>query len=137
VPDDRLNAIVAYGNRADRQTIENLVKVLDTAEVPESMTADRMHFIPVKNTSAARIEEIMRTLFRSQVDAFGVEETTNSLVVMGSDPLAEEIGRVVKSLDEAAGSDPSRTVTIVPLRKASSERVQKALDIILKSRGTR
>jgi type II secretory pathway component GspD/PulD (secretin) len=133
VPDDRLNAIVAYATRADRATIESLIKVLDTSEVPESLAADRMHLIPIKNTSAARIEQILRDMFRNQVEALSVEATTNSLVVMASDPLVEEITRVVNTLDEAAGSDPSRNVTIVPLKKASSDRVQKALDVILKS----
>jgi hypothetical protein len=72
-------------------------------------------------------------MFKNQVEALSVEATTNSLVVMASDPLVEEITRVVNTLDEAAGSDPSRNVTIVPLKKASSERVQKALDVILKN----
>jgi len=132
VPDQRLNAIVAYAGRADRTTIEALIKILDSAEVPESLGADRLHLIPVKNTNAARIQLILRNLFQGHVDGFGVEETTNSVVVMASAALAEEITRVITTLDEAAGSESSRGVTIVPLRKASSERVEKALDIILK-----
>ena len=137
VPDDRLNAIVAYAGRADRAAIEALIKVLDTSEPPDSLAADRMHLIPVKNTDAARIEQILRDMFRNQVEALSVEATTNSLVVMASAPLVEEIKRVVNTLDEAAGSDPSRNVSIVPLKKASSERVQKALDVILKSTPSR
>jgi hypothetical protein len=133
VPDDRLNAVVAYASRADRAAIEALIKVLDTSEVPDSLAADRMHLIPVKNTDAARIEQILRDMFRNQVEALSVEATTNSLVVMASEPLVEEITRVVNTLDEAAGSDSSRNVSIVPLKKASSERVQKALDVILKN----
>jgi type II secretory pathway component GspD/PulD (secretin) len=93
-----------------------------------------MHLIPVKNTDAARMEQILQDLFKGQVEAMSVEPTTNSLVVMASRPLVEEITRVVRTLDEAAGSDTSRNVTIVPLKKASSDRVQKALEIILKSR---
>jgi len=132
VPDDRLNAIVAYAGRADRAAIEALIKVLDTSEPPDSLAADRMHLIPVKNTDASRIEQILRDMFRNQVEALSVETTTNSLVVMASAPLVEEIKRVVNTLDEAAGSDPSRSVSIIPLKKASSERVEKALDVILK-----
>lgn len=133
VPDERLNAIVAYAGRADRATIESLVKILDTAEVPESLSADRLHLIPVKNTSATKIERTLRDLFSAHAEAFSVEETTNSIVVMASDAMVEEITRVITTLDEAAGGDPARKVAIIPLQKASAERVEKALNVILKN----
>jgi len=133
VPDERLNAIVAYAGRADRATIESLVKILDTAEVPESLSADRLHLISVKNTSATKIERTLRDLFKAHAEAFSVEETTNSIVVMASDAMVEEITRVITTLDEAAGGDPARNVAIIPLQKASAERVEKALNVILKS----
>lgn len=133
VPDERLNAIVAYAGRADRATIESLVKILDTAEVPESLSADRLHLIRVENTSAAKIERTLRDLFKAHAEAFSVEETTNSIVVMASEAMVEEITRVITTLDEAAGGDPARKVAIIPLQKASAERVEKALNVILKS----
>jgi hypothetical protein len=133
VPDERLNAIVAYASRADRATIESLLKILDTSEVPESVSADRLHLIRVKNTSAARIERMLRDLFRNHADAFSVEEATNSVVVMASGQLVDEITRVITMLDEAAGGETSRNVAIIPLKKANAERVEKALDVILKS----
>lgn len=132
VPDERLNAIVAYANRTDRATIESLLKILDSAEVPEAMAAERLHLIPVKNTSASRMEAMLRSLFKDQVEAMSVEDVTNSVVVMGAAPLVEEIKAVVDVLDTAAGGESSRGVTIVPLRKTNAERVEKALDIILR-----
>jgi hypothetical protein len=39
---------------------------------------------------------------------------------------------VITTLDDAAGGDPARNVAIIPLQKASAERVEKALDVILK-----
>ena len=132
VPDDRLNAIVAYANRTDRTTIESLLKVLDTAEMPESLAADRLQLIPVKNADAQQIMRTLNTMFRSQVEAFSVEQTTNSVVVMAAPQTVEEIKRVVAILDEAAGGESSRTVEIVPLRKVKSTHVERALDVILK-----
>ncbi len=137
VPDDRLNALVVYASRSDRTAIEALIKVLDTPEPPDSLAADRMHLIPVKNTDAARMERILRDMFHNQLEALSVETTTNSLVVMASAPLVEEIKRVVNTLDGAAGSDPSRSVSIIPLKKANAERVERALDVILKSAPSR
>jgi len=134
VPDDRLNAIVAYANRTDRATIESLLKVLDTDEMPESLAADRLHLIPIKNTNAEKIVETLSTMFRSHVDSFSVEETTNSVVVVASPQTTEEVKRVADMLDEAAGKESARSVEIVPLRKTKSERVEQALEVLLKNR---
>ncbi len=133
VPDARLNAIVAYANRTDRNTIENLIKVLDTAEMPETLDADRLQLIPIKNTSAEKIVQSLKTMFKSYVDGFSVEETTNSVVVMAAPQTVEEIKRVANLLDEAAGGKASREVEIVPLRKLKSAQVEKALQTILKT----
>jgi type II secretory pathway component GspD/PulD (secretin) len=137
VPDDRLNAIVAYANRTDRTTIENLLKVLDTPDVPESFGADRMHLIAVKNADADTMVHTVQTLFRGQIDGISVEETTNSLIVMAGPSAAEEVQRVVEVLDRAAGSESSRSIHIVPLKKTSTERVEQALDIIFKQKPAR
>lgn len=132
VPDERLNAIVAYANRTDRLTIESLLKVLDTADMPEPLAADRLQLIPIKNAGAEKIMQSLMTMFRSHVDGFSVEETTNSVVVIAAPETVEEIKRVANILDEAAGSKASREVEIVPLRKIKSEQVERALEIILK-----
>jgi type II secretory pathway component GspD/PulD (secretin) len=154
VPDERMNAILVQANRTDRTTIENLLKVLDTDEVPASPDAQRPRIIPVHNTDAERVEEVVRDVFRSQL-AVGsrrqssdgssgrwmpqvtVDEVTNSLVVMAPAPLIDDITELVQSLDEAAANDPARTVTIIPLQKTNASRVQKALDEILRSGNSR
>ena len=137
VPDDRLNAIVAYANRTDRTTIESLLKVLDTDEMPESLAADRLQLIPIKNTGAEKIVETLSAMFRSHVDSFSVEETTNSVVVVASPQTVEEVKRVAATLDEAAGKESARSVEIVSLRKTKSERVEQALEVLLKNRPRR
>ncbi len=136
IPDDRLNALVVYTNRADRQTVENLVRMLDSPEVG-LVNASRVRMIPVKNTDAASIEGILRNVFKTHVDNFGVEPVTNSVVVMAPAKVSDEVARVVKTLDEAVGNDPSRKLRLVPLQKTNAPRVQDALNTILKTTTTR
>jgi type II secretory pathway component GspD/PulD (secretin) len=131
VADERLNAVVAYAPRSDRQTVEALIKVLDSNEVPEALGSERLTLIPVKNTDASRIVGVLKDLYKTQVEGFSVEEKTNSLVVTAPPALADEIRLVVERLDEAAGSEPSRGVRLVPLQKTSAARMQKALNLLL------
>ncbi len=130
VPDDRLNSLVVYATRTDRNTIEGLLKVLDSAEVPSSMASERLQLLPVKNASAAEMERMLQDLYGDQIESMSVEDRTNSLIVVTSPPVFEQLRRVVAMLDEAAGGESSRSVQIVRLQKASSERVEEALNII-------
>ena len=134
VPDERLNAVVVYANRTDRSTIEGLLKVLDSAEVPETLGSQRLTLIPIKNTNARYIARILQELYRTQSDAFSVEEATNSLVVMAQPALVEEIRQAAERLDEAAGSEAAQGTRIVPLQKTNSQRMQRALNILLHER---
>jgi type II secretory pathway component GspD/PulD (secretin) len=137
IPDERLNALVVYSNRSDRSTIENLIKMLDSAEVPDSLTSNRMRMIPVKNTSASRILQVLSSIYKAQVDSLGVDEMTNSIVVVAPATLAEEVTRSVTTMDKAAGGEPARQLKIIPLHKTNSARVQKALEMILRDTGRR
>ncbi len=65
VPDQRLNAIIVHGNRHDRDTIEELLQVLDAEDSPEMLSANRPRLILVKNTEASRIEEVIRSIYQS------------------------------------------------------------------------
>ena len=131
IPDERLNALIVHANRADKPTIENLVKMLDVASVPDQVAVTRMKIIPVKNTAAAGVAAVLGTVFKNFVDSIGVEENTNSLVVMGPTAMTEEISRFVTTLDTAAGGDPSKKVRLIPLQKTNVLRVQQALGSII------
>jgi type II secretory pathway component GspD/PulD (secretin) len=132
VPDERMNAIVAYGSRTDRAAIEGLLKVLDSAELPESQVAQRLQIIPLENAEAATILAHLKTLFPSQVDALSIEEATNSLIVVAPPQTRKEIERVVGVLDEAAGGDSGRVIEILPLSRIGSDRMDTILQAILK-----
>ena len=132
VPDDRLNALVVYANRTDRATIESLLRVLDSSEMPESLMSDRIQMLPVKNTNAVRMQRMLQDLYGTQLAPISVEEKTNSLIVMAAPATFAEIKRVVELLDSSAGGQSARTIEILRLHTASAERVEQALNIILR-----
>jgi type II secretory pathway component GspD/PulD (secretin) len=155
VADERLNTIMVQGSRVDRETIEGLIQVLDSGQ----SEANKPQIIPVINVEAEEVADVVRDVFRSQLTATStsrsstststsrssrrllpsvtVDAATNSLIVMAPAPLLEEIKELVNSLDQAAGENPARQVKIIPLTKASSTRVQEALDKILRSGSSR
>ena len=72
VPDERLNAIIVHANRADRATIRSLAEVLDTAEIPDSLAIKRPKLIPVKNTDAERIEDVLESVYKTHMSTQGM-----------------------------------------------------------------
>ncbi|MCY2992126.1 MAG: hypothetical protein NTY19_30235 [Planctomycetota bacterium] len=133
VPEERLNAIVAYASRTDRTTIENLVKVLDTADLPESLVAQRLQIIPIENADAEDVAENLRSLFKTHLDSLSVDESTNSLIALAPPTTMKELKQVVAMLDEAAGGGSGRTLELFQLQKTNSERMQELLQPFLKS----
>jgi type II secretory pathway component GspD/PulD (secretin) len=172
VPDERLNSILVYAGRSDQTVVENLVRILDSAEIPDSSALIRPKMIPIKNTRAQDIEEVLREIYRTQLTmgggrrqveiprgvstevasvlrqinaatsgpllTLGTDDLTNTLIVMAPADLAEEISDVVKQLDEAAlGENPARTLKIISLKKLNSDRLDEAIDMLLRRRSRR
>ena len=68
----------------------------------------------------------------------GTDELTNTLIVMAPTDLVEEITEVVKQLDEAAlGENPARSLKIISLKKLNSDRLDEALNMLLRRRSRR
>jgi len=80
---------------------------------------------------AAVIQQI-NTASGGPLMTLGVDDTTNSIVVMAPRPLVKEVGELVQELDEAALHDSSRGVKIVKLKNTSPQRVKEVLDTIIK-----
>jgi len=47
--------------------IESLLRILDSAEVPETLPSQKPQMIPIKNTKASRIEILVREVFRARM----------------------------------------------------------------------
>lgn len=138
--DERLNAIVVRGSRSDRATVAGLVQMLDRPETPDSATPNQPTLVPIENTQASRVEQVVREVFRAQLTSPGrsssarlapqitVDDASNALVVMAPEPLLEQIITLARQLDRAAGDDSAHTLELIPLEKTNALRVQRALD---------
>jgi len=67
VADTRINALVIQSSRATRGVIEDLLSVLDSPEFIDSLQLATPQLIPVVNTSADRVEAMLRTVYSSQL----------------------------------------------------------------------
>lgn len=68
VPDERLNALIVYGPPNDRRTIEQLIKVLDTRELPLAMNRlNQARIVPVENVEAEQIMDVLESVYRTQL----------------------------------------------------------------------
>ena len=66
--DQRLNALLVRANRADLDTIEELLKVLDQKESPEDISvATRPRMIAVENSSAQEIADIVKQVYADRM----------------------------------------------------------------------
>jgi type II secretory pathway component GspD/PulD (secretin) len=160
VADPRLNALIVRANANDLATIEQLVKVLDTSEVPLGVTK-RVESIALANGRAEEVERILKDVYKTALSAAGnrrqlptpggvsrevaalleqlnqqqagpemtlsIDVVSNSLIVMATPTLLEEVKGLVQSLDEAAAG-AGRTIRVIPLERTNSEAVKKALD---------
>ena len=52
VADDRMNAVVVRAPRGERRQVEDLLQILDSPDVPETLARDKPRIIPVKSTPA-------------------------------------------------------------------------------------
>ncbi len=71
VADQRLNALIVHGRRKDREIVEELLRVLDTNELPESFSVLRPEFIQLENAQANRVRSILENVYKTQLMSGG------------------------------------------------------------------
>ena len=69
VADERMNALLVYGSLADRQTVEEMLDVLDSVDISNSLSAERPRMIPVKNLPATKVLVVLESVYRTQLTA--------------------------------------------------------------------
>jgi type II secretory pathway component GspD/PulD (secretin) len=67
VPETRLNALIVQARPNDLDLIQQLVEKLDQAELPETQVAPRPRMIPLYNTSAAQVAEIIKQVYQENL----------------------------------------------------------------------
>jgi type II secretory pathway component GspD/PulD (secretin) len=71
VPETRLNALIVYGARADRDRIEQLLEILDTEKLPDSGRVFRTEVIEVRHADAGEVEDVIQGVYRTELSAGG------------------------------------------------------------------
>jgi hypothetical protein len=96
--------------------------------------------IPIPSGASLQVAAVIQqvnTAAAGPLMTLGVDDTTNSVVVMAPAPLVREVSDLVAELDEAAVNDTSRGVKIVKLKSTSALRVKEILDTLIKDAARR
>jgi type II secretory pathway component GspD/PulD (secretin) len=64
----------------------------------------------------------------------GVDETTNSIVLRAPTDLAKEVTEFIEQMDRQSIEKPASRVLIVPLKSVNAERIEKAIESLLRGR---
>ena len=132
VPDPRLNALIVQASRNDLAAIENLIKSLDTSDVPETLVASKPTLIPLKNAIADEVADVLRDVYREQM------RTNRSSKIPVPRGVSRDLASVLDSLNaNAAGPDlsvgvdqdsNSLVVSAAPPLLEEVQRLVKSLD---------
>ncbi|MEO8270158.1 MAG: secretin N-terminal domain-containing protein, partial [Aureliella sp.] len=69
VADSRINALIVSGNRQDRRTVEELLGVLDSEDLLDSLQQISPTTLALQSASADNVEAILRDVYRSQLSS--------------------------------------------------------------------
>ena len=94
VPDQRLNSLVVQANRNELATIEGLLEVLDTSETPDNIAARKPRVIPLKNSSAVEVGEVIKDTYKTQLTATNNRQRQSSATRAFSPGLAALINQI-------------------------------------------
>ncbi len=106
VPDERLNVLIVYAGRSDRERIEQLVEVLDIEQVPDTKRAYQTKVIPLQYADAKRVERLVQGIYKAQMVAGGSRQ--RATIPKGVPP---EVATVLRQIN-AAASSPLLTVEV-------------------------
>ncbi|MEN1681026.1 MAG: secretin N-terminal domain-containing protein [Planctomycetota bacterium] len=120
VPDVRLNALVVYAQPTDLDTIDQLLRVLDQRAGPEPVEAGgKPRLIPVVNTSATAVAEVVKQVFSDRLQGGGGSGGGG-----GRQPNPEELIRMLRRAGGGGGGgstdqEPSKMTLGVDTRSNS------------------
>lgn len=106
VPEARMNALIVYGGRTDRDRIEQLLEILDTEKLPDSGRIFKTQVIPVKHADAADVEKVLRGVYRTEMTAGGSRRAID--IPAGIDT---SVANVLRQIN-AASSAPLLTIEV-------------------------
>ncbi|MFO7902552.1 MAG: secretin N-terminal domain-containing protein, partial [Pirellulaceae bacterium] len=69
VADDRMNALLVYGSVSERDMVEEMLPLLDSAEIPESLSTEKPRMISVENLPAETVLQVLESVYDTQLSA--------------------------------------------------------------------
>ena len=106
VPDSRLNALVVYAGRSDRQKVENLIETLDSENIPDSLAAYQTRIVPVKHADAVKMSRTLEGIYKAQMTAGGARRNVSI-----PEDVPSSIASMLRQIN-AAASSPLLTVEV-------------------------
>lgn len=106
VPETRMNALIVYGGRTDRDRIEQLLEILDTEKLPDSGRIFKTQVIPVKHADAGKLETVITGIYRTEMTAGGTRRAIQ--IPAGID---SSVANVLRQIN-AASSAPLLTIEV-------------------------
>ena len=106
VPETRMNALIVYGGRTDRDRIEQLLEILDTEKLPDSGRIFRTEVITIKHADAEKVEDVVRGVYRTELTAGGTRRAIE--IPTGID---SSVANVLRQIN-AASSAPLLTIEV-------------------------
>jgi type II secretory pathway component GspD/PulD (secretin) len=105
VADERINALIVHGSRSERNTIEELLRVLDSDELMETLQSTIPQIIQVEHSPVDRVIEILESVYRTQLSSGGGRRAVN--IPEGVSP---EVASVLRQIN-AASAGPLLTLS--------------------------
>ncbi|MCC7425140.1 MAG: hypothetical protein IT428_33135 [Planctomycetaceae bacterium] len=68
IPDERTNSLFVSGPQSKVRDIENMLKIIDASEVPESLRDRIPRTIPVKHADVRQVAEMVREVFKDYME---------------------------------------------------------------------
>jgi type II secretory pathway component GspD/PulD (secretin) len=106
VPETRMNALIVYGGRTDRDRIEQLLEILDTEKLPDSGRIFRTEVITVKHADAEKVQDVVQGVYRTEMTAGGTRRAIE--IPTGID---SSVANVLRQIN-AASSAPLLTIEV-------------------------
>ena len=106
VPETRMNALIVYGGRTDRDRIEQLLEILDTEKLPDSGRIFRTEVITINHADAEKVENVVRGVYRTEMTAGGSRRAIE--IPTGID---SSVANVLRQIN-AASSAPLLTIEV-------------------------
>ena len=97
--DERLNALIIHAGRKERDLIEELLRVLDTEDLPNPIIVFQPELVALQFTRANRVLTILRNVYKSQLASGGGRKK-----VAIPEEVSSEVASVLRQINAAAAA---------------------------------